>query len=123
MQSIVDELLAAELAHDWAKAKTIHPYLARQSDAQLDRGYAATRAQTATLRGVPVQLAPMTWRTSWLHVAHDDAGSGRTTGVFCQRWSIDVAARVITFEDAQVLGHFSGWLGPDQIPGDVLARC
>lgn len=124
LEALVDELLDAETAHDWAKVRAMYPFHASTPDSQLDTGYAATREQMAVLRGVPVQVGVTSWRTTWLHIAHDDNGSGPTTGVFCQHWVVDVGARVITVEQQGTkLASFGGWLAPEQLPADVSSRC
>lgn len=124
MQAVVDDLLAAEVAHDWAKVRAMYPFHASTPDSQLDRGYAATREQRAILRGIPVQVGATRWRTTWLHIAHDDGSTGLTTGVWCQHWVVDVGTRMISVEQTgPKLASFGGWLTPEQVPADVSSRC
>lgn len=124
IQQLVDEVMAAEVAHDWETVRSLYPYHASTPDAQLDSGYAATRAQFVVLQGTPIPAGPGSWRTTWIHVAQDENTGVLTTAVFCQQWVVNLGTRVVVAEQNGVkLADFDGWLDPSEIPADVVARC
>lgn len=125
MQAVVDSVLRAEVAHDWATLRQQYPLFANKSDDDLNTGYATTTDQTATPRTVPVQVGPTAWSANYFMVAHD-SGAQDKTSAFCEYWTVDVGAQIVTLSRGRQgtrLGTWDGWLSPAAVESSITKPC